>query len=144
MKLSTKSRYGTRAIAEIARWYPHRAVKRKQIAGSQQISDSYLENILISLKANGLIYTLRGAHGGYQLTRPPEEITVLEVVEALEGPLAPVPCVVPTYTCKLDNSCLSKSIWKEMYEGIRSVLSRYTLRDLARQNNDELFQDFMI
>ncbi len=144
MKLSTKSRYGTRAMAEIAKRYQSEPIKRKEITETQFIPDSYLENILVSLKESGLIRTIRGARGGYQLSRSPGEITILQIVESLEGPLRPVPCVDPAYVCKLQSSCVTQSIWEEMYQSMRKVLKQYTLEDLISRSSAASYQDFMI
>lgn len=129
MRLSTKSRYGTRAILEIAKSYGEKPIKRKEIVYGQKIPDSYLENILITLKAAGFISTIRGAHGGYQLTRDPNLITILEVANALEGHMTPVPCL-DTETCELIKRCATRPIWSEMYQAMENVLRSYTLQDI--------------
>ncbi len=133
MKLSTKSRYGARAILEIAKTHKNRPIKRKEIVEAQHIPDSYLENILVTLKAAGLINTIRGAQGGYTLTRNPEEITLFDVVQALEGTIYPVPCI-ESGNCDLAEICTTKGVWGEMYEAIHSVLSKYTLQKIVEMD----------
>ncbi len=144
MRLSTKSRYGTRAMVEIARLYPNTAVKRKMITEAQMIPDSYLENILVSLKESGLVLTIRGAKGGYQLAKPPEEITVLMIVEALEGPIKPVPCIDTEYHCRIRENCSTAPVWEEMYSAVKDVLKGYTLSDLTKGKTPDTYHDFMI
>ena len=100
MKLSTKCRYGTRAMIEIARHYNEGPVKRKDISRSQKISSAYLENILIALKSQNLIRTVRGADGGFILANSPSSITMFQIVSALEGPIVPVECVDKSDACK--------------------------------------------
>ena len=143
MRLSTKSRYGTRAILEIAKSYGKAPIKRKEIVSEQKIPDSYLENILITLKAAGFIRTLRGANGGYQLTRDPKLITILEITNTLEGHMTPVPCL-DTDNCDLLNECASRSVWSEMYQAMEKVLRSYTLQDIIEKNNKTDVIDFSI
>ena len=146
MRLSTKGRYGTRAILEIAKRYGKAPIKRKEIVETQQVPDSYIENILITLKAAGLIRTIRGAHGGYQLTRHPSTITVLQVVEALEGTIVPVYCVdTNEANCPKNGICATQPVWNELYQAIREVLEKYTLEDLIlKEENSEFMADYVI
>ncbi|MBL7006169.1 MAG: RrF2 family transcriptional regulator [Spirochaetia bacterium] len=143
MRLSTKSRYGTRAILEIAKSYGKTPIKRKEIVSGQNIPDSYLENILITLKAAGYISTIRGANGGYQLTRDPRMITIMDIANALEGHMTPVPCL-DTGKCDLSEECSTQSIWLEMYQAIEKVLSSYTLQDILEREPAENVLDFTI
>jgi Rrf2 family cysteine metabolism transcriptional repressor len=129
MKLSTKSRYGLRAVLEIAKTYGSGPAKRKAIATIQGISDSYLENILIVLKNNRIIETTRGVNGGYILSRPPKDISVLEVVNALEGPLDIVDCVGSKTVCSKNPTCAAHSIWKELSDSWNSILGNLSLQD---------------
>lgn len=130
MKLSTKSRYGLRAVLEIAKTYGSSPAKRKNVAANQDISDSYLENILIVLKNNRIIETTRGVKGGYILSRPPKEITVLDVVNSLEGPLDLVDCVTSKTVCSKTETCAARTIWKELADSWKSILGRITLQDV--------------
>lgn len=145
MKLSTKGRYGTRAILEIAKQHGLRPVKRKDIVQAQQVPDSYIENILVSLKAAGIVQTIRGANGGYQLTRAPETITVLEVVEALEGSLVPVGCLDENFSgCPMEKTCPTRDVWMEMYQAMRTVLEKYSLQDLLDRQEEGASIEYMI
>ncbi|MGM0432414.1 MAG: RrF2 family transcriptional regulator [Spirochaetota bacterium] len=145
MRLSTKGRYGTRAIIEIAKEYGRRPVKRKDIVDAQQVPESYIENILVALKAAGLVRTSRGARGGYQLARDPELITVLDVVEALEGTLVPVYCLEDDEEpCVREAGCPTREIWMEMYRAVRRVLEKYTLKDIIAKQAGEIPIEYTI
>lgn len=138
MKLSTKCRYGSRAIMEIARSCLHGPVKRKDIVKNQQISDSYLENILISLKNSGIIETIRGANGGYMIRRPASEITLLEIVNSLDGSLSPVECLETPSICKRTEWCATRVAWIKMKEAQEEVLRNINIQELI-DNEKQLF-----
>jgi Rrf2 family transcriptional regulator, cysteine metabolism repressor len=130
-KLSTKARYGTRAILQIAKSYGKNSVKRKDVALSQGISQAYLVNILITLKTRGLIDTIRGAQGGYALKKPPSQITLFDVVQSLEGSLAPVECLENTSACGKIPTCVTRTVWKDLMAAQEKVLRSVTLQDLV-------------
>jgi Rrf2 family protein len=142
-KLSTKCRYGTRAILEIAKCYGRDPVKRKNIALSQGVSQAYLVNILISLKNSGFIDTVRGAQGGYVLKRAPSQIVLFDVVQALEGSLAPVECLENKNACDRIASCKARTVWKELMEAQKQVLGSVTLQDILDRKELKDF-DFCI
>ena len=133
MKLSTKCRYGARAVVEIALNYENGPVKRKTISLNQDISDSYLENILLSLKSSGIISTTRGPNGGYVLRRPPSEITFLEVVKALEGDISTVDCIGNPGYCKRNELCSTREVWKKMEEAQVNILKSITVQDIVKK-----------
>ena len=116
MKLSTKSRYGVRALLEIAMYYEKGSVKRKMISENQEIPDSYLENILIILKKSGFIQTKRGVGGGYELCRKPSEITVLDLIKALEGTFYTVHCIDSPEKCTRSKFCATRPVWQKLNE----------------------------
>ncbi len=130
MKLSTGCRYGIRAMLEIARRYGGQPVKRREIVSEQSISLSYLENILLLLKNNNLISSTRGAHGGFSLTRPPDKIDLFEIFMVLEGPLAPVSCLVNPMSCQRVDRCVTRTVWKELQIASEEVLRNITIQDL--------------
>ncbi len=144
MKLSTKCRYGMRAVIQIAQMHESGSCKRKDIAKSEGISDSYLENILIILKTNGIIKTTRGAKGGYLLAKKPADIILLEIVEALEGSLDLVDCVSAPDCCEKHTNCTTRLLWKEMSQAWQSVLSTKTLQDLLDSENQKVAECFSI
>lgn len=130
MKLSTRSRYGTRAMLEIARNYKNGPVKRKDISKKQGISPHYLENILISLKSRNLLQTVRGAHGGFTLKTSPENITMYEIITALEGSIAPVHCVENKEECSRAEYCVTRKLWVDLHEMQVKALKSANLQTL--------------
>jgi Rrf2 family protein len=101
-----------------------------QVSEREGISEKYLGQIVIPLKAAGLIVSVRGSEGGYLLARPPRDITVLDVAEVLEGGLEPVPCV-PSADCDRSGECAARELWCELDNAIRQLLKSYTLERLA-------------
>ena len=137
MRLSTKGRYGFRALLELALSYGQGPVHLKDIAAKQQISLKYLEQLIASLRAAGFVKSIRGAKGGYLLTRPPQEISLSEVFQALEGSLAPVACVDDAGACLRANFCVTRDVWKEMKEALDKVLGPLTLKDLVEKHREK-------
>lgn len=131
MKLTTRSRYAVRALAEIARNYGARLTKRKEINNNEEISDSYLEDLLVALKNSGILFTSRGSRGGYALTRPPSQITMLDIITSQEGSLAPVKCLANSGYCHSADFCPTKKIWEMFYEAIVHSLDSMTLQDVV-------------
>ena len=121
MKLSSKCRYGIRAVIEIARNYRKRPTKRKEIAASQDLDDSYLENILIDLKNKNIVGAIRGAKGGFVLKKAPEEITMLYVIESLQGDLSPVECLCTPSICDRVENCVTRPVWQKMKDAQEGV-----------------------
>ncbi len=118
-------------MAEIAGAYPDGTTSVREIAERQSVSAKYLESIVQPLKAAGLIRAVRGMHGGYELTRPPEQISLAEVFRALEGSPAPVPCVDDPSLCGMVEGCPTRDTWVDVKEAIEAVLEGRTLSDLA-------------
>jgi Rrf2 family protein len=137
MKLSTKSRYGTRALLDVAIHQSDIPVQLKDVAERQQISLSYLEHLIAPLVAEGIIKSSRGAHGGVSLGRPPEDISLIDVVRALEGSMAPVECVDDPAKCSRADSCVTRDLWIETKRAIESVLESTTLADLVQKQRNK-------
>ena len=140
MKLSTRGRYGTRAILDIAL---HATggdpVPLKDIADRQQISKKYLEQFMGRLESDGLVRSIRGAGGGFVLARPADRITLLDIVTALEGPLALVDCIDHPKRCSRSPSCATRDLWGDMTAQMTDFLRSQTLADLCeRQRSKEL------
>jgi Rrf2 family protein len=133
MKLSSKCRYGIRAVIEIARNYQQRPTKRKEIAISQNLDDSYLENILIDLKNKNIVTALRGAKGGFVLKMAPEQITLLTVIESLQGDLSPAECLNTPSICDRVDNCVTRPVWQKMKDAQEDVLKNVTIKDLLEQ-----------
>lgn len=132
MRLPTKARYGMRAILELAIDYEEEEpVLKRDIAARQDISEKYLEQVLIPLRIAGLVRSVRGARGGYLLARDPSRITLLEIVEACIGDVTMVDCTEDPEFCSRVDGCATSIIWKELTEAIRTTLASKTLADLV-------------
>jgi len=132
MKLSTRSRYGVRLMLALGVKSEQGPIFLKDIARSEDISEKYLSQIIIPLKARGLVSTFRGAHGGYVLSRPAAAITLREIVESLEGDLCLVDCVAIPEVCDRATDCVTRDIWSEMSALVLKFLDRITLDDLIK------------
>lgn len=131
MKLSTRSRYGLRALLDIARHDSEGPVRLKEIARREGVSLSYLEHIVGPLIANGMLKSTRGIGGGVSLVRRPDEIALQEAVNALEGPIVGLDCVRDPAACPRSGSCSTRGLWVEMTEAMNAVLGSRTLADLV-------------
>lgn len=137
MKLSTKSRYGVRFMTALACEYGTKSLFLKDIANGEGISGKYLSLIVIPLRAAGLIRSLRGAHGGYSLAKDPKDVTLCDVVEALEGETCLVHCVKNPSTCDRINICPTREIWSSLGNKIRETMQQVTLAELAELKKDK-------
>ncbi len=133
MKLSTKIRYGTRAILELASRFGEGPIELKEIARSQDISIKYLEQVIIPLRTAGMVKSARGSKGGYSLAKPPSEICLFDVVETLEGPLYLVDCIKDSKLCRRSSSCVTRDIWGDVSEALHRVLKSITLEEMVRR-----------
>ena len=138
MKLSTKGRYGLKAIIDLAANSKEGNVVLKSIAERQGISESYLEQLFAALKKAKIIKSERGSQGGYSLAHDPENITVGDILRALEGSLAPTDCVTDnsnTRHCGNQDLCVSRSVWERIRDGINNVVDNITLKELVEDYN---------
>lgn len=134
MRLSTQSRYGVRAIFDIAYHSEGLETQVKDISKRQGISQRYLEQIFQKLKRGGIIGSKRGPTGGYFLNKKPEEITVGEIVQITEGGIAPVLCVNPedsSQPCEKSEDCVTRMIWNEAGRRLREYFDSVTIKDLC-------------
>ncbi|MFC2076193.1 RrF2 family transcriptional regulator [candidate division KSB1 bacterium] len=138
MKLSTKSRYGLRAMLRLAMHYQNNPVQLREIADEEDISVKYLEHLISSLKAAGLVRAIRGARGGYVLTESPSKISLLDIVECLEGKISLVDCVANPELCRRNQTCASRDIWVEINQQIQGTLGNQTLEDLVGDHRRKL------
>lgn len=136
MKLSTRARYGLRALVEMASAPDGAPVSVRLIAKRQAISPKYLEQIIHDLRAAGLVNASRGFHGGCTLARPAGEINLMEVYGVLEGSSALVDCVGDPAECRRSNACPTRDVWRDMGKAMEKVLSKTTLLDLVERNAD--------
>ncbi len=131
MKISTKGRYATRALLDLALNGGQSPVMLKDISARQGLPLRYLEQIVTSLVAARLIVSARGPKGGIRLARGPVDISLLDIIEVLEGPVAPVKCVEDPCSCTRSSSCVTRDVWDELAQAMRSVLKSTTLQDLV-------------
>jgi Rrf2 family cysteine metabolism transcriptional repressor len=139
MKLSTKGKYGVRAVYEIARHYGKGPISIKEITERQGISFSYLEQILHKLGKAGLIESVRGPAGGYLLARKPSELTIGDIVRVLEGPIALSHCLEPgeSADCYQADDCVARMVWVKVGAKIEEALDSISFDDLLQRNRNE-------
>ncbi len=133
MQLSTKVRYASRAMIELALNYKADPIQLNDIACKQDISVKYLEQIMAPLRARGFVRTQKGSRGGYHLAKKPSEITLYDIVESIEGSMAPVACVDNEFSCDRINVCVTRSVWHRVKDAIKAELEAKTLADLAAE-----------
>jgi Rrf2 family cysteine metabolism transcriptional repressor len=133
MKLSTRGRYGTRALVELAMREGKGPVSLKDISQSQEISLQYLEHLITPLIAGGLVKSTRGAKGGVILARPAEEIKLSDIIRVLEGSTAPVDCVDKPDICSRSGKCATRDTWTELKTAIDEILGKTTLEDVVER-----------
>lgn len=138
MKLSTKGRYGVTAMYDLALHCDKGPISLKSIAHRQGISEHYLEKLMNQLRVAGLAQSIRGVQGGYILAKPATEITVGDIIRVLEGPIAPVDCLLSDQAnneyCDKADSCVTRDIWLRVAASIANVLDGITLADLAKED----------
>ena len=133
--MSTRSRYGVRMILDLALHADEGPVRLGDVAARQCIAVKYLEQIIIPLKRANYVSSVRGPKGGHMLAKPPEEITVGEIVELLEGGLQLTGCVRKPAVCDRSDKCVTRFIWKEATEAIRERLDAITFRELINRSD---------
>jgi len=131
VKLSTRTRYGIRAVLELAENYGKGPLQLKIIAQRQEISVKYLEQLMAVLKSAGFVRSIRGSKGGYVLAKSPEQIKLSDVFYCLEGPVVTVECVENAGYCTRTNDCAARQIWAEVQKAVIGVLQSITLQNLV-------------
>ncbi|MSO40304.1 MAG: Rrf2 family transcriptional regulator [Solirubrobacterales bacterium] len=139
MLFSTRAEYGVRLMVELGRQGDTEPVALSTVTENEHLPLSYLEHLVAKLRKAGLVESQRGAHGGYRLARPAEEIDMLEVVQALEGAIAPMECFHPDPEGKVscsheadgDHACATKMLWTRVQGGVTKALGGTTLADLV-------------
>lgn len=137
MRLSTRGRYGVRAMLELAMQSGKGPVPLRDLAQRQEISAKYLEQLLIPLKGAGLVQSARGARGGYMLAKEPDRISLYDIVCSLEGPLAPVECVQDPSSCDRVGGCTVHLVWGEMGEMLVNFLSSLSLSEMVYRQHEK-------
>jgi len=137
MKLSTRTRYGLRAMLELAQNYQGSPVQIKAIAAHQDISVKYLEQLMAVLKSTGLVRSIRGATGGYLLARAPSKIKLSDCLKALEGPsLIDLQCLENQNSCVRASDCVTRKVWAKIRQAVNDVTESITLKDLVDMASD--------
>ncbi len=133
MKLSTRGRYGTRALLDIALHQSERPVLLKEVAQRQEISPLYLEHLIAPLITAGILRSTRGARGGVSLSRLAGEVRLSEILRLLEGSIEPVECVNNPEVCSRSGACVTRDVWGELQKAMDGVLDGITLEDLVER-----------
>ncbi|MBS3899489.1 MAG: Rrf2 family transcriptional regulator [Dethiobacter sp.] len=146
MRLSTKGRYGVHAMFDLAMHSGDAAIALKSVAQRENISEKYLEHLFANLKKAGLIHSVRGAQGGYRLARPPEEITLGDIIRVLEGPVAPAECRAEDgghEGCQSSSACAMRSVWCRIRDEINSILDNITLAEVVDEQRKRSGEGYM-
>ncbi|GGJ83887.1 HTH-type transcriptional regulator CymR [Lentibacillus kapialis] len=136
MKISTKGRYGLTIMLELARKYGNGPISLKAIAREKELSEHYLEQLASPLRNAGLVKSIRGAYGGYELAKDPRDIKAGDVIRVLEGPISPVEGMENEEPAK-------QALWMRIRDAVKEVLDTTTLEDLKQHENDELHDAYM-
>jgi Rrf2 family protein len=132
MKISTRARYGIRAVVYLATHYQQGPIARSQITRDQALSGKYLHNLFTLLRKDGILRTYRGKHGGFGLARHPSKIKMLDIFEALEGPIMLVHCLKRQKCCPGPAKCMTRFFWKDLGALISNFLANMSLADFVR------------
>jgi Rrf2 family protein len=122
-------------MVDLAMHYGQGLVLLRELAERQKLSAKYLDQLVGSLRGAGLVRTKRGVSGGFELAKPPDQIRLLEVVEAVEGPLNIVACVAHPEGCPRSGKCVTLEVWEEVAQAVRDVLAKVTLADLVERQD---------
>lgn len=133
MKVSSKGRYGTRALLELALAGTGEVLSLSQIAKRQGISEKYLDHLFVSLKKAALVKSRRGAGGGYSLAKKASQIKLSDIILALEGSLSPVDCLDHPRDCARWSSCVTRNVWQKLKDNILKTLESINLADLVKE-----------
>ncbi len=136
MKISTKGRYGLRIMVDLAQHDGDQPRMIADICKSQSLSPKYVGRLILKLRNAGMIASVRGAKGGYKIKRLPKHITLLEIIETMEGALSIVDCVACPKKCKRSEGCVAREIWGELNAKIKRDLESITLQDIINRHAD--------
>jgi len=137
MKISTKIRYGTRAMLELACHYGEGPIELREIAKREDISLKYLEQVIVPLRTAGLVKSARGSKGGYALAKHPSEIYLKDLVETLDGPLNLIECLKDPKVCQKVPYCITRDIWQEVSEAIDGIFHSVTLEEMVHRKKEK-------
>lgn len=137
LKIPTRVRYAVKAMIDLAENYGQGPIMLRQVAERQEISESYLENLMVSLRVAGLVRAARGTRGGYSLTKAPSEMKLSHIIAALEGNLTLVDCVDDPELCYRSGFCVTRDVWADIEHAVFSVLDGVTLEDMVQRQRDK-------
>ncbi len=138
MKLSTKGRYGTRLLLDLALHQHEEPVLLRDIALRQDISLHYLEHLVTPLVAGGIVRTTRGPKGGISLVKPPEQVKLSDVIQLLEGSMAPAECVNDPTVCNRSGICVTRDVWDELKRTTDGILESITIQNLVERHKQKM------
>ena len=145
MKISTRGRYAIRTMVDLAQHSGAGLVTLKDVAARQELSQKYLEQIVTQLSKAGLVQGIRGPQGGYRLAREPKDYTIAEILELVEGSLAPVECLESEVNaCERCASCATLDMWTGLYKVMTDYLGNITLQDVVDRANAAAGNDYVI
>ncbi len=133
--VTTKGRYATRAMLELASWKGDSHARLSDIAAAQKISLKYLSRIMTALVSAGLVRSRRGKNGGFDLGKPPSKIRLYDILRAVEGPVEPAPCTGRRVACGKFDRCVTRDVWIGLKNGLISMLEGISLEDLVRRHH---------
>ncbi len=133
MKISTKGRYGLRILIDLATHDSQKPRLVRDIAESQQISEKYISRLIIDLRRARLVRSVRGVKGGFFLARSPKEITLLDILETMEGTLSIVDCVMAPEKCAHNADCTARGVWQKLNDGIRELMRGITFEQILEE-----------
>ncbi|WP_339250708.1 Rrf2 family transcriptional regulator [Sporosarcina sp. FSL W8-0480] len=136
MRISTKGRYGLTVVVELGKKYGEGPLPLRKIAEEQNLSEAYLEQLIPALRNSGIVNSVRGAYGGYKLSKPPSEITAGDVIRLLEGPIQVVEGIE-------ESNVPQQSLWNRIGEAIRDVLDKTTIHDLIEAEESTNLDGYM-
>ena len=137
IRISTKGRYGTRFMLELAIHYGNGPILLKDIARRQEISEGYLQHIVDALKGAGLVLSSRVGHGGYTLAKPPDQISLRDILGILEGSISLVECIDNADVCDRSTCCVVRDVWKNVSDTFSQSLDRVTLQKMVTQKKEK-------
>jgi Rrf2 family transcriptional regulator, cysteine metabolism repressor len=149
VRVSARAEYGVRAMVQLARSHGSGPVPLSQVAEKERISQDFLEQLMVTLRQRGLVRSVRGVHGGYLLAMEPGQISVGDVMTAVDGPFIPMQCLDPAHdtTCTMGMSvydCTTRDVWALLQEKVMETLNGVTLADLCHAQGEPLRQIAMV